>query len=155
MNCGVKIIKDQKAAIIKHHGYLCYIDKIVQKLTNWISKNEIDIVGSPFSIFYGNFLNVVSKPKNLTSENIFYGIGIPIDINTYTNNLKIVETPSQKVIYAAYEGSYLNLIDTYQSMIDYLNKNNYEVVGDLREIYLNGSNISEEKLKIELQLPIK
>lgn len=155
MNYGVKIIDNQKAAVIKHHGHLSYIDKIVEKLSNWIYKNEIDIVGSPFSVFYGNFLNLVLKSRNLTSKNIFYEIGIPIDNKTFTNNLKIVEIPAQKVLYSSHEGYYLNWIENYQSMLDYSNKNGYEVVGDLRKIYLDGSSISDEKLRLELQLPIK
>lgn len=149
MNFEKKNIESQKVAFIKHIGRVEEMDKFGD-IMEWISKNNIQIVGVPFSIYY-------TDPSMVNPDENVFDMAVPIAGEVEgTEEIKIKELPACTVISTIHKGSYSNLHEAYKGVWDYMMENKYEMSGVPLEIYLNNpQDVPEEELLTEIQFPIK
>lgn len=150
MNFEEKKVETQKIGVIKHKGKVTEARRSINKLLEWISKNNLQLEGNSFAIYYTN-------PANIPSDEMVYEIGIPIAGNpNQDNEIKVRHVPEHYVVSTIHEGKYSSLNETHMKLWEYIFKNNYEVDGFPKEIYLNNpDDVFEEELLTEIQIPIK
>lgn len=150
MNFEEKEVENKKIGLIKHKGKIDEVRGIIDKLLQWISKNNLSIDGSPFAIYYTN-------PTKIPFDVMVYEVGIPIIGNPKEDdNIKIRYIHEHFVVSTIHEGKYSSLSKTHMKLWEYIFKNDYEVDGFPRELYLNNPDeVYEEELLTEIQIPVK
>jgi len=150
MNFEEKEIETQKVAIMKNKGKVNEARRVIGDLVEWVLKNNLQLEGSPFAIYYTN-------PTKIPFDEMFYEVGIPFVGNpNQDNEIEIRYVPEHYVISTIHNGKYSLLVETHMKIWNYIFKNDYEVDGFPKEIYLNNpDNVYEEELLTEIQIPIK
>jgi AraC family transcriptional regulator len=150
MNFEEKEIETQKVALIKHKGKVNEARRIISNLLEWTSKNNLQLEGNPFAIYYTN-------PNEIPSNEMVYEIGIPIVGNpTQDSEIEVRYVPEHYVLSTIHNGEYSSLVETHMKLWKYIFKNDYEVDGFPKEIYLNNpDDVYEEELLTEIQIPVK
>lgn len=146
-----KNISSQQVAFIKHIGHVEEMGMIIGKLMELIYKNNIQVLGGPFSIYY-------TDPSMVNPDEMVYDIAIPIaeNVKIEDNEVKVKTLPETHVIATIHKGDYKNLNETYQGVWNYIVENKYEASGPPLEIYLNSpEDVSQDELLTEIQFPIK
>ena len=65
--------------------------------------------------------------------------------------------PALKVASIFHKGSYNTLAESYESVLKYVEENGYEIVGEIRESYIDGvwNKPDEREWLTEIQVPIR
>lgn len=151
MTVEEKLVPEQQLAIINYKGSVDDINILLSQLIDWTDIKKINIAGPPFAIFY-NQENSVRSPKDRV-----YDVGFPVDYKNELKeeNMQVVNLIEHKVLSTIHKGSYDDIQDSYQKMIEFSIKNNYDIIGSPKEIYLEfDGEYREENTKIEIQFPI-
>lgn len=150
MNFEEKEVENQKIGLIKHKGKVDDMRGFIDKLLEWVSKNNLKINGNPFAIYYTN-------PSKVPVDKMVYEVGIPIIGNpSQDSEIETQYIPEHHVISTIHEGKYSSLSETHMKLWDYIFKNDYKADGFPKEIYLNNPDeVYQEELLTEIQIPIK
>lgn len=72
-------------------------------------------------------------------------------------NIKFMEIKPVEAVCIYHKGSYANLRDSYNTIMKYIEENNYEITDFPRECYIDGiwNKEKEEDYLTEIQVPIK
>ncbi len=152
MDFETKKIPNQKLAVINFKGSIKDIDLLVAKLMDWVENNKIETEGQPFIIYY--------SPRYKVKEgDVVFDIGIVIkeDSGSYGEDLiRIVDLFEHEVLSVIHKGSYENIMDSYEQLVDYAQNNELEIIGSPKEILIRSKYNSEypENYLTEIQLPI-
>jgi len=153
MDIEEKNIPYQKVAIMNYKGDMEHIEVLISKLLGWIESEEIETYGNIFAIYYNN-------PKRFRQkEDIVYDLGIPVnaaqDIED-TELIKTVDMIEHTVLSGIHNGDLNNIQNSYVEMADYAEKNNYDIIGSPKEIYIKNKYEVEspEEMVTEIQLPV-
>ena len=74
MEHEIKIIPDQKLAVINYKGPIEDLDILVSKLMGWVEAEEIEVEGEPFVVYY--------SPRHEVNEgDAVYDVGIVIPLS--------------------------------------------------------------------------
>jgi len=146
-----KIIEEQKLAIINYKGNVKDMDILIAKLLSWAEAKKVEIIGNPFSIYF-------TSPQNTKPEEMIYDIGFPVSKDTELSEegeIKVVELLEHRVISIVHKGSYEKLNESYKEMVEYSIKNNYDIIGSPKEVYINSPHeVPENELLTEIQFPV-
>lgn len=79
------------------------------------------------------------------------GFGNEID------DIKFMQIPAVTVVSLYHKGSYSNLRESYQIILNYIEENDYEICDSVRECYIDGcwNKDKEEDYLTEIQFPVK
>lgn len=147
-----KIIKDQKLAVINYKGNIEDLDILLSKLMGWIESKDIKTNSEPFIIYY--------SPRHSVNEgDVVFDVGIAIEDNDDvegTELIKIVDLFEHTVLSGIHKGDYDNILESYEKMVDFASKNNFDIIGSPKEILIksNYNKDDNEELLTEIQLPI-
>lgn len=74
-----------------------------------------------------------------------------------TEQVKFMETDKITAVCLYHKGSYENLRDSYNVLLKYIEENNYEIIDNVRECYIDGcwNKEKEEDYLTEIQFPVK
>ncbi len=146
-----KIIEEEKLAIINYKGPVEDMEILLSKLTTWVEVNEIEVNGPPFAMYY-------TTPGSVAPDEMIYDMGIPIAIDSEiegNDEINVVELLEHRVLSTVHKGSYNTLSESYNEMVEYSIKNNYDIIGSPKEIYFNNPHeVSEDELITEIQFPV-
>ena len=151
MEIKTKTIPDQKLAIINYKGPMNDLDILVSKLMGWIDSEEITVESEPFIIYY--------SPRYAVNEgDAVYDVGIVIlddDADEY-DMVRVVDLVSHEVLSGIHVGSNEKIMESYEEMIEFAGKNNYDVIGSPKEVLIKSKFNAEEgeEYITEIQLPI-
>lgn len=150
MKLEKKNIESQKVGYIKHIGNVKDMGMIMDKLMTWVNKNNITVVGVPFTIYY-------TDPRMVNPDEMVYDMLIPISNDIEGDEeVKIKTIPPCTVISTVHKGPYTTLPEAYKAIWDYILENKYEMSGMPLERYLNNpQDVPEDELLTEIQFPIK
>ena len=74
-----------------------------------------------------------------------------------TENIKFMNTDAITAVCIYHKGSYENLRDSYNNILKYIEDNNYEIIDNVRECYIDGcwnkNNVND--YLTEIQFPVK
>ena len=78
-------------------------------------------------------------------------------IGTETDKIKFMELEAITAVCIYHKGSYENLRDSYNTILKYIEDNNYEIIDNVRECYIDGcwNKENENDYLTEIQFPVK
>ena len=151
MEVKTKVIPDQKLAIINYKGPMEDLDILVSKLMGWVESEEVTTEGEPFIIYY--------SPRYAVNEgDAVYDVGIVIldDDAEEKDMIRVVDLVSHEVLSGIHVGSSEKIMESYEKMIEFVDKKNYDVIGSPKEVLIKSKFNAEEgeEYLTEIQLPI-
>lgn len=101
---------------------------------------------------YISYLDGEYKEKNLK---IRYAEAVE-KVGTETEHIKFMESPAITAICIYHKGSYENLRDSYNIILKYIEDNDYEIIDNPRECYIDGcwNKDNESDYLTEIEFPV-
>ncbi|MGN0176409.1 MAG: GyrI-like domain-containing protein [Methanobrevibacter sp.] len=150
METEVKVIPEQKLAVINCKTPITDLEIFLSMLMGWVDAEEIETVGEPFIVYF-------SPRHQVNDGDVVYDVSIPIkeDANE-TDRIRVVDMISNKVLSGIHYGSNDNIMETYEKLVNIAQENHYDIIGSPKEVLIkNIHNCNDEKEYItEIQLPI-
>lgn len=152
MDFETKNVPDQKLAVINFKGPIEDMDVLVAKLMGWVENEEVETEGQPFIIYY--------SPRHQVNEgDAVYDVGIVVgdETESYGEDLiRIVDLFEHEVLSGTHEGSYDDIMNTYEKLVEYAENNGMDIIGSPKEILVKSKYDGEdmENYITEIQLPI-
>ena len=150
MESEVKVIPEQKLAVINCKTPITDLEIFLSMLMGWVDAEEIETVGEPFIVYF-------SPRHQVNDGDVVYDVSIPIkeDANE-TDRIRVVDMISNKVLSGIHYGSNDNIMETYEKLVNIAQENHYDIIGSPKEVLIkNIHNCNDEKEYItEIQLPI-
>ena len=150
MDYEVKVIPDQKLAVINYKGPISDLGILVSKLMGWVDAEGIEIDGEPFIVYF-------SPRHEVDDGDAVYDVSIAIcDDAEEKDIIRVVDMIEHKVLSAHHYGTPDNIFDTYEKLVEIARENNYDIIGSPKEVFVkNFHNCDNENEYItEIQLPI-
>lgn len=150
MESEVKLIPEQKLAVINCKTPITDLEIFLSMLMGWIDAEDIKTDGEPFIVYF--------SPRHQVNEgDAVYDVSIPIkeDANE-TDRIRVVDMISNKVLSGRHYGPVDNIMETYEKLVDIAQENHYDIIGSPKEVLVkNVHNCDNEKDYVtEIQLPI-
>lgn len=150
MEHEVKIIPDQKLAVINYKGPIEDLDILVSKLIGWSEAEEVEVISEPFVVYY--------SPRHEVNEgDAVYDVGIVLkDDADEKDIIRVVDMVGHKVLSGIHEGPTENILDTYSKLVNVAQANNYDIIGSPKETLIKSFHNcdNENEFITEIQLPI-
>ena len=150
MEHEVKLIPDQKLAVINYKGPIEDLDILLSKIMGWVEAEEIEVLSEPFVIYF-------SPRHEVNQGDAVFDVGIVLkDDEDEKDIIRVVDMVEHKMLCGIHEGPTDNILDTYAELVDVAQKNNYDIIGSPKEVLIkNFYNCDDEKdFVTEIQLPI-
>ncbi len=150
MESEVKVIPEQKLAVINCKTPITDLEIFLSMLMGWVDAEEIETDGEPFIVYF--------SPRHEVNEgDVVYDVSIPIkqDANE-SDRIRVVDMIENKVLSGLHYGSIDNIMETYEKLVDIAQEKHYDIIGSPKEVLIkNVHNCDDEKEYItEIQLPI-
>ena len=150
MEHEIKIIPDQKLAVINYKGPITDLNLLISKLADWIDAENVETLSEPFVVYY--------SPRHEVNEgDAVYDVGIVLKEDEDEQDIiRVVDMVEHKMLCGIHEGPTDNILDTYAELVDISQKNNYDIIGSPKEVLIkNFYNCDrEDEFITEIQLPI-
>ena len=149
MKIEIKAIEENKAAYVSVTGPYDQIPEILEEVVGYVTAENLQITEPPYGIY-------MNRPMEVSPEELQYEMGITFigDANG-EGRVKIKEIPAHQAISTVYKGPYGQAAQIYQAIIKYAGENGYNIVGPVKEIYMNNPmEVSEDELLTEVQFPV-
>ena len=150
MESEVKVIPDQKLAVINYKGPISDLDILISKLMGWVDAEDIEVDGEPFIVYF-------SPRREVNQGEAVFDVSIAIKEDADEKDIiRVVDMLEHKVLSAKHFGSTDNILDTYADLVEVAQADNYDIIGSPKEILIKSFfNCDDEKDFItEIQLPI-
>lgn len=150
MESEVKVIPDQKLAVINYKGPIDDLGVLISKLSGWVETEEIEVEGEPFVVYF-------SPRHEVNDGDAVYDVSIAIKEDADEKDIiRVVDMIEHKVLSGKHFGPTDNILDTYAELVEIAQANNYDIIGSPKEVLIKGFyNCDDEKEFItEIQLPI-
>lgn len=150
MEHEVKLIPDQKLAVINYKGPIEDLGILISKIMGWVEAEEIEVLSEPFVIYF-------SPRHEVNDGDAVFDVGIVLKNDEDEKDIiRVVDMVGHKMLCGIHEGSTDNILDTYAELVDVAQKNNYDIIGSPKEVLIkNFYNCDDEKEFVtEIQLPI-
>ena len=72
MESEVKVIPDQKLAVINYKGPISDLEILISKLMGWVDAEDIDVDGEPFIVYF-------SIRNDVNNINVVFDVSIAIN----------------------------------------------------------------------------
>ncbi|MBR3139730.1 MAG: GyrI-like domain-containing protein [Methanobrevibacter sp.] len=150
MESEVKVIPDQKLAVINYKGPISDLEILISKLMGWVDAENIDVDGEPFIVYF-------SPRHEVNNGDAVFDVSIAINQDADEQDIiRVVDMLEHKVLSGKHIGATDNILDTYAELVEIAQENHYDIIGSPKEILIkNFFNCEDEKDFItEIQLPI-
>lgn len=149
MEINQKKTKEKQVAYIFYRGSVEDMGKLIGEIADWMIDQDVKMSGPPYSVYY-------TSPKEVSPNNMQYELGIPFKGEaSELGKIKIKDIPAQEVIYVLHEGPYNKIGVVYESLMNKIIEDGFQMVGAPIEIYFNSPmEVSEDELLTEVQFPI-
>lgn len=149
MEIEVKNIEETQVAYVSATGSYEQLPELFGEVVGYVMKEELKITEPPYGIFF-------NSPMEVPPEELQFEIGIPfIGEAKGEGRVKIKKVPAHYVASTVYKGHYGQALQIYQALIEYTAMNGYEIVGPVKEIYLNNPmEVIEDELLTEVRFPV-
>ena len=150
MEHEIKIIPDQKLAVINCKTPIEDLGIFLSMLMGWVDADEIETDGEPFIVYF-------SPRHEVNQGDVVYDVSIPIKQDAEEKGkIRIVDMIENKVLAGKHFGPTDNILDTYAELVEVAQANHYDIIGSPKEVLVKGiHNCDNENDYItEIQLPI-
>ena len=150
MDYEVKVIPEQKLAVINCKTPIDDLEIFLNILMEWVETEEIETDGDPFIVYF--------SPRHEVNEgDVVYDVSIPIKEDAEeTDRIRVVDMIENKVLAAKHFGSSESIMDTYAALVEVAQANHYDIIGSPKEVLIKGfyNCDNPEDYVTEIQLPI-
>ena len=150
MDYEVKVIPEQKLAVINCKTPIQDLEIFLNILMEWVETEEIKADGDPFIVYF-------SPRHEVNQGDVVYDVSIPVkDDPDETDRIRVVDMIENKVLAAKHYGSPDNIMDTYAELVEIAQANHYDIIGSPKEVLVkNFHNCDDENdFVTEIQFPI-
>ena len=150
MEHEIKIIPDQKLAVINYKGPIDDLDLLVSKIMDWVEAEEIEVLSEPFVIYY-------SPRHEIGQGDSVFDVGIVLkEDEDGKDMIRVVDMIANKVLSGKHFGSNDTIMDTYAELVEIAQANHYDIIGSPKEVLIKGFHNCDnpEDYVTEIQLPI-
>ncbi len=150
MDYEVKVIPEQKLAVINCKTPIQDLEIFLNILMEWVETEEIKADGDPFIVYF-------SPRHEVNQGDVVYDVSIPVkDDPDETDRIRVVDMIENKVLAGTHYGATDNIMDTYAELVDIAQKNHYDIIGSPKEVLIKGfyNCDNEDEYITEIQLPI-
>ena len=150
MEYEVKVIPDQKIAVINYKGPIEDLEILVSKLMGWVEAEELEVLSDPFVVYY-------SQRYQVNEGDAVFDVGIVLkDDADEKDIIRVVDMVEHKVLSGIHEGSTDNIMESYAELVEIAEANNYDIIGSPKEIFVKSifNHDNEDEYITEIQLPI-
>lgn len=120
---------EQNVIYIRTRDSLYSMGKYISQLYKTARKATVEPAGPIFTMYY-------EKPTD--PKSVDYEMALPVNGELNTGEIRTKKIGGENCIYLRLKGSYKQFEDAYREMSDYIEKNNIELSGPPREVYVRG-----------------
>ncbi len=150
MESEVKLIPEQKLAVINCKTPISDLGIFLSMLMGWVDAEGIETDGDPFIVYF-------SPRHEVNDGDAVFDVSIPIkkDANE-TDRVRVVDMIENKVLSGIHYGPADDIMSTYEKLVEIAQENHYDIIGSPKEVLIkNAHNCENEKDYVtEIQLPI-
>ena len=150
MESEVKVIPEQKLAVINCKTPISDLGIFLSMLMGWVDAEGIETDGDPFIVYF-------SPRHEVNDGDAVFDVSIPIkkDANE-TDRVRVVDMIENKVLSGIHHGPADDIMSTYEKLVEIAQENHYDIIGSPKEVLIkNVHNCENEKDYVtEIQLPI-
>ena len=150
MESEVKLIPEQKLAVINCKTPISDLGIFLSMLMGWVDAEGIETDGDPFIVYF-------SPRHEVNDGDAVFDVSIPIkkDANE-TDRVRVVDMIEIKVLSGIHYGPADDIMSTYEKLVEIAQENHYDIIGSPKEVLIkNVHNCEDEKDYVtEIQLPI-
>lgn len=150
MESEVKLIPEQKLAVINCKTPISDLGIFLSMLMGWVDAEGIETDGDPFIVYF-------SPRHEVNDGDAVFDVSIPIkkDANE-TDRVRVVDMIENKVLSGIHYGPAGDIMSTYEKLVEIAQENHYDIIGSPKEVLIkNVHNCENEKDYVtEIQLPI-
>ena len=150
MESEVKVIPEQKLAVINCKTPIRDLEIFLNILMEWVETEEIKTDGDPFIVYF-------SPRHEVNQGDVVYDVSIPIKEDAdETDRIRVVDMIENKVLAGTHFGSNDNIMDTYAELVEIAQANHYDIIGSPKEVLIRGFHNCDnpDDYITEIQLPI-
>ena len=150
MDYEVKVIPEQKLAVINCKTPIQDLEIFLNILMEWVETEEIKADGDPFIVYF-------SPRHEVNQGDVVYDVSIPVkDDPDETDRIRVVDMIENKVLAGTHFGSNDTIMDTYAKLVEVAQANNYDIIGSPKEVLIKGFHNCDnpDEYITEIQLPI-
>ena len=113
------------------------LSDIYKKMFEYFSDNNITAIESPFA----QYLSFPQSPGDNDWVNLKAGVFVNTMVDSLINGMESYETSTKLSAQAIHAGDYRTVFDTHQKIKLYCQENNYNIIGNPFEIYINDPSV--------------
>ena len=150
MDYEVKVIPEQKLAVINCKTPIQDLEIFLNILMEWVETEEIKADGDPFIVYF-------SPRHEVNQGDVVYDVSIPVKEDPdETDRIRVVDMIENKVLAGTHFGSNDTIMDTYAKLVEVAQANNYDIIGSPKEVLIKGFHNCDnpDEYITEIQLPI-
>jgi effector-binding domain-containing protein len=149
MEVQEKRIKDTQVAFMRYKGGYDKIPELIAEVVEWVTDKGLNMTG----MIYGAYFN---SPEDVPPEQLRYEIGASFEGSANDEgNVMIKIIPEHTVVATLHKGPYTEVGPVIRGLAEYADKNSYDIIGPVTEVYLNNPNENDpSELLTEVQFPV-
>lgn len=150
MESEVKVIPEQKLAVINCKTPITDLNIFLSMLMGWVDANDIETIGEPFIVYF-------SPRHEVNDGDVVYDVSIAIEEDAdETDKIRVVDMIENKVLSGIHYGSTDNILETYEKLVEIAQENHYDIIGSPKEVLVKNLHNcdNENEYVTEIQLPI-
>lgn len=150
MESEVKVIPEQKLAVINCKTPISDLNIFLSMLMGWVDANDIETIGEPFIVYF-------SPRHEVNDGDVVYDVSIVIEEDAdETDKIRVVDMIENKVLSGIHYGSTDNILETYEKLVEIAQENHYDIIGSPKEVLVKNLHNcdNENEYVTEIQLPI-
>lgn len=145
-----KRIEETRVAYAQYKGSYSKIPAHIEEVGQLVIDDGLKMTG----MVYGAYFN---SPDEVPENELEYEIGFSFDgdLKLQEGKLGFKEIPEHSVLAAVHKGPYTEVGPVIQAIAEYADKNGYDIVGPVTEVYLNDPHeVAPEDLLTEVRFPV-
>ncbi len=123
------------------------LNSLFTNVAQYTQTNNVELVGTPICIYHDNVIREINIPVETIIP-----IANEIEGNEQIWVYKLPEVTTMASI--VHKGPFPTIIEAYNTLNEWIEKNQYEINGSLREVYIVNDNGGENSVT-EIQYPVE
>lgn len=149
MEIEIKKIPQQQMAFIRVKGSYIEIPETLGKVVGWLMTRNVEIQIPVYGMYY-------NSPMEVSEEELDWEVGAAfLGELVSEGDIQIKTVPEHLVVSTIFKGPYGDAASVYMTLVEYAQKEGYQIMGPVLESYLNSPDeVPESELLTEVQFPV-
>ena len=149
MEIEIKRIPQQQMAYIHTKGSYVQIPGTLGKVVGWLMTQDVEIQIPVYGMYYNN-------PMEVSEEELDWEVGAAfVGELVGEGDIQIKKVPEHQVVSTIFKGPYGDAASVYMDLVEYAQKEGYQIVGPVLESYLNSpDDVPESEILTEVQFQV-